>query len=177
MGDLSLTVSPQYTNEEGFFEIISRSQIVDETSSNLYIVVTDQSKMFVSVRDRLSRYKRKEFLSVEGNYGWKWRSQIITNVNTIIQIVVKQDHIPIPDAYDSVVIGSGFGGTIVSVAIAKMYRGKNEVKRVCILERGQWWISHEIPDSNPLRTFLVRNNMPFGTWAYPNDMKGMLADH
>ena len=55
-----------------------------------------------------------------------------------------------------------------------MYKEKNENKRVCILERGQWWISHEIPDSNPLRTFLVKNNMPFSTWAYPNDIKGML---
>ena len=175
-GDLSLTAFPQFTNDEGFFKIIPQRNI-EEISSNVYIVVTDESKRFVSVRDRYSRYKRKEFLSIGGNYGWKWRSQVITNLNTIIQIVaVKQDQISsIPAAYDSVVIGSGFGGTIVSVAIAKMYKGKNEDKRVCILERGQWWISHELPDSNALRTFLVKNNMPFGTWAYPNDIKGMLA--
>lgn len=88
---------------------------------------------------------------------------------------MKQDPISIPAEYDSVVIGSGFGGTIASIAIAKMYKGKNEDKRVCILERGQWWISHELPDSNTFRSFLVRNNMPFSTWAYPNDIKGMLA--
>ena len=172
--DLTLTGSPQVTNDVGFFKIIAQGNI-NETSSNVYIVVTDKSKRFVSVRDRHSRYKRKEFQSVEGTSGWKWRSQIITNLNTIIQIVVKQDSIAIPATYDSVVIGSGFGGTIISLALAKMYKGKNEDKRVCILERGQWWISHEIPDSNPLRTFLVKNNMPFGTWAYPNDIKGMLA--
>src|SRR5215211_5856887 len=174
LGDLSLTAFPQFTNDEGFFKIIPQINI-NETSSNVYIVVTDESKRFVSVRDRHSRYKRKEFLSVGGTYGWKWRGQIITNLNNIIQIVVKQDRISIPAEYDSVVIGSGFGGTIVSVAIAKMYKGKNENKRVCILERGQWWISHEIPDSNAFRTFLVKNNMPFSTWAYPNDIKGMLA--
>ncbi len=174
LGDLSLTAFPQFTNDEGFFKIIPQINI-NETSSNVYIVVTDESKRFVSVRDRHSRYKRKEFLSVGGTYGWKWRGQIITNLNNIIQIVVKQDRISIPAEYDSIVIGSGFGGTIVSVAIAKMYKGKNEDKRVCILERGQWWISHEIPDSNAFRTFLVKNNMPFSTWAYPNDIKGMLA--
>src|SRR5215204_5850428 len=174
LGDLSLTAFPQFTNDEGFFKIIPQINI-NETSSNVYIVITDESKRFVSVRDRHSRYKRKEFLSVGGTYGWKWRGQIITNLNNIIQIVVKQDRISIPAEYDSVVIGSGFGGTIVSVAIAKMYKGKNEDKRVCILERGQWWISHEIPDSNAFRTFLVKNNMPFSTWAYPNDIKGMLA--
>jgi cholesterol oxidase len=174
LGDLALTAFPQFTNDEGFFKIIPQIDI-NEISSNVYIVVTDESKRFVSVRDRYSRYKRKEFLSVGGTNGWKWRSPIITNLNTIIQIVVKQDRTSIPAEYDSVVIGSGFGGTIVSVAIAKMYKGNNEDKRVCILERGQWWISHEIPDSNALRTFLVKNNMPFSTWAYPNDIKGMLA--
>src|SRR5215211_8918703 len=104
LGDLSLTAFPQFTNDEGFFKIIPDRNI-NETSSNVYLVVTDESKRFVSVRDRYSRYKRKEFLSVEGTYGWKWRSQIITNLNTIMQIVaVKQDRISIPAAYDSVVI-------------------------------------------------------------------------
>jgi GMC oxidoreductase len=174
LGDLILTEFPEFTNEEGYFKIIPQRNI-NETNSNVYIVVTDESKRFVSVRDRHSRCKRKEFSSVEGTCGWKWSSQVITNLNTIIEIDVKQEQLPLPDAYDSVVIGSGFGGTIVSVAIAKMYKGKNEDKRVCILERGQWWISHEIPDSNALRTFLIKDNMPFGTWAYPNDIKGMFA--
>jgi hypothetical protein len=174
LGSLILTELPEFTDEEGYFKIIPQRNI-NETGSNVYIVVTDESKRFVSVRDRHSRYKRKEFSSVEGTCGWKWSSQVITNLSTIIEIDVKQEPVSLPDAYDSVVIGSGFGGTIVSVAIARLYKGKNEDKRVCILERGQWWISHEIPDSNALRTFLIKNNMPFGTWAYPNDIKGMFA--
>jgi cholesterol oxidase len=177
VGDLNLTPFPQFTNDKGFFQIIPQINFTDERSSNVYITVTDKSKKFVSVSDRQSRYKRKEFFSVgDGTYGWKWRSQVIANLTNIIQIVVKLGRISIPAEYDSVVIGSGFGGTIVSVAIAKMYKGKNEEeKRVCILERGQWWISHELPDSNDFRTFLVKNNMPFSTWSYPNDIKGMLA--
>jgi choline dehydrogenase-like flavoprotein len=174
LGDLTLTTFPEITDNEGYFKIIPQRDI-DETNSNVYIIITDDSKKFVSVRDRHSRHKRREFFSVGGANGWKWRSQVISNLNNVIEIVVTQNRISVPATYDSVVIGSGFGGTIVSLAIAKMYKEKNENNRVCILERGQWWISHEIPDSNPLRTFLVKNNMPFSTWAYPNDIKGMLA--
>ena len=176
LGSLSLTQSPEFTDEKGYFKIIPQINIINEIGSNVYIVITDESKRFVSVRDRHSRYKKREFSSAEGSCGWQWSSQVINNLNTIIEINVKQEPLSfLPGAYDSVVIGSGFGGTIVSIAIAKMYKGKNEDKRVCILERGQWWISHEIPDSNALRTFLIKNNMPFGTWAYPNDIKGMFA--
>ncbi len=174
LGDLNLTTSPVVTANDGYFKINPQKNI-DETNSNVYIVITDESKRFVSVRDRHGRYKRKEFFSTGGINGWKWRSPIINNINNIIQVIALQDRIPLPDEYDSVVIGSGFGGTVVSLAIAKMYKGKNENKRVCILERGQWWISHEIPESNALRSFLVKNNMPFSTWAYPNDTKGMIA--
>jgi hypothetical protein len=174
LGDLTLTTFPEITDNKGYFKIVPQRDI-DETNSNVYIIITDESKKFISVRDRHGRHKRKEFFSVDGINGWKWRSQVISNLNNVIEIVVTQNRIPVPTTYDSVVIGSGFGGTIVSLAIAKMYKEKNENNRVCILERGQWWISHEIPDSNPLRTFLVKNNMPFSTWAYPNDIKGMLA--
>jgi hypothetical protein len=174
LGDLTLTSIPVVTDNGGYFKIIPQKN-VEESNSNVYIVVTDESKKFVSVRDRRSRYKRKEFFSVEGFNGWKWRGEAISNLNNIVEVVVTQHRIPVPTDYDSVVIGSGFGGTVISLAIAKMYKMKNENNRVCMLERGQWWISHEIPDSNPLRTFLVKNNMPFSTWAYPNDFKGMLA--
>jgi choline dehydrogenase-like flavoprotein len=174
LGDLTLTSIPVVTDNGGYFKIIPQKN-VEESNSNVYIVVTDESKKFVSVRDRRSRYKRKEFFSVEGFNGWKWRGEAISNLNNIVEVVVTQHRIPVPTDYDSVVIGSGFGGTVISLAIAKMYKMKNENNRVCMLERGQWWISHEIPDSNPLRAFLVKNNMPFSTWAYPNDFKGMLA--
>src|SRR5215211_8355542 len=163
----------EVTDNRGHFSINIQSRF-DEINPNIYIVITDESMKFISVRDRHGRYKRKEFFSVERN-GWKWRSQIISNLDNVIEVVVKQDRIPVPTEYDSVVIGSGFGGTIVSLAIARMYKDKSESKRVCILERGQWWISHVIPDSNPLRKFLVENDMPFSTYPYPNDIRGMLT--
>src|SRR5215204_2834823 len=165
--DLTLTESPQPTDNEFYFISLPPRNISD-IASNVYIVVIDKSKRFISVRDRHSRYKRKESRSV-----WNWKSQIIGDLNNIIQIVVKQE--TMPTEYDSVVIGSGFGGTIISLAIAKMYKEENHDKRVCILERGQWWISHIIPDSDPLRKFLVEKDMPFSTYPYPNDIKGMLV--
>jgi GMC oxidoreductase len=173
-GQSNLTSSPEITNNNGYFKIIPQKNI-DEMNSNVYIVVTDESKKFVSVRDRRSRYKRKEFSSIEGIHGWKWKGESISNLNNVIEIVVAQDGKPVPAEYDSVVIGSGFGGTVVSLAIAKKYKAENAGNRVCILERGQWWINDVIAASDSYRTFLVNNNMPFGTWAYPNDIRGMMA--
>jgi cholesterol oxidase len=173
-GQSNLTSSPEITNNNGYFKIIPQKNI-DEMNSNVYIVVTDESKKFVSVRDRRSRYKRKEFSSIEGINGWKWKGESISNLNNVIEIVVAQDGKPVPAEYDSVVIGSGFGGTVVSLAIAKKYKAENARNRVCILERGQWWINDVIAASDSYRTFLVNNNMPFGTWAYPNDIRGMMA--
>jgi cholesterol oxidase len=173
-GQSNLTSSPEITNNNGYFKIIPQKNI-DEMNSNVYIVITDESKKFVSVRDRRSRYKRKEFSSIEGINGWKWKGESISNLNNVIEIVVAQDGKPVPAEYDSVVIGSGFGGTVISLAIAKKYKAENAGNRVCILERGQWWISDEIAASDSYRTFLVNNNMPFGTWAYPNDIRGMMA--
>ena len=174
---LDRNLGSEVTDNEGYFRIDPERNI-DEINSNVYIVVTDGSKEFVSVRDRDSRYKKRYSYDNQGRQV-KWRSQIITNLNNVIDIVVKQEHTPFPAEYDTVVIGSGFGGTVVSLAIAKMYKIENEKRnennRVCILERGQWWISHVIPDSNPLRNFLVKNNMPFGTYPYPNDIKGMFV--
>ena len=72
--------------------------------------------------------------------------------------------------YEAVVIGSGFGGT------------KGQGKNVCILERGQWWISDEIPfnkegtidHKSTIREYLVENKMPYGVFPYPDNHQGLL---
>ena len=54
----------------------------------------------------------------------------------------------IPECYEAIVIGSGFGGTIVSLSLANWFDEQDpthKVKRVGVLERGQWWVSHEMP--------------------------------
>ena len=62
-------------------------------------------------------------------------------------------------------------------------------KKVVILERGQWWVSHELPRSpgshefedltkppearRGIREFLEFNNMPYKTWPYPDNLNGL----
>lgn len=186
IGDLKVTSNPLVTDDNGYFE--SNLEGLKPIDSNFYLVVIDVGKKFVSVRDWASRYrKQKQEITFSGRNAMGWKSGIIENLNTILEIIVNLDSKIIPSTYDSVVIGSGFGGTIVSVSIAKKYNEKNiqdsGKRRVCILERGQWWLSHEIPqsfskesiDSGSLRSFLVKNDFPFRTWAYPNDTKGMFT--
>jgi choline dehydrogenase-like flavoprotein len=52
------------------------------------------------------------------------------------------------EAFDAVVVGSGFGGTILALSYANRFEKENAKnntnKKVCILERGQWWLSHEL---------------------------------
>jgi cholesterol oxidase len=184
IGDHKVTELPLVTDNTGYFETNLRE--LNATPSNFYLIVIDVDKKFVSVRDWASRYKKqKQEITYNGRKAIKWKSAIIENLDTIIDIIVNLESKVIQSSYDSVVIGSGFGGTIVSLSIARKYFEKNiqdsDKRRVCILERGQWWLSHEVLqsfnkdsiDSSSLRTFLVKNDFPFRTWAYPNDTKGM----
>jgi hypothetical protein len=187
IGDLKLTPDPVITDNNGHFKLIPNRDI-ETINSNVYLVVIDTEKKIVSMRDWKSRYKREKTEIIFNDVkSIRWKGNIIDNLDNIIEIIVILDQIVIPNTYDSIVIGSGFGGTIISLSIAKKYDEKNKIdsgkRRICILERGQWWISHEIPhsldqnsiESKSIRSYLVKNNMPFNTWAYPNDLKGMLT--
>ena len=95
---------------------------------------------------------------------------------------------------ESVVVGSGFGGTIVSLSLVNQFadQDKNlpdsQKRKVVILERGQWWVSHELPlspsshefEKKPpdtpdkgIREFLDSNDSPYRTWAYPDNINGL----
>jgi hypothetical protein len=69
LGDLALTASPHLTGNEGYFKIVPQRNI-DDLNSNAYIIITDESKRFVSLRDRHSRYKRKEGILFNGGNKW-----------------------------------------------------------------------------------------------------------
>jgi hypothetical protein len=51
------------------------------------------------------------------------------------------------------VVGSGFGGTIVSLSLVNQLHEEDKLmpdpakRKVVLLERGQWWTSHEVPKS------------------------------
>jgi len=95
---------------------------------------------------------------------------------------------------EAVVVGSGFGGTIVSLSLVNQYVDEDKLKpdadkrKLVILERGQWWVSHELPlspgshefEKKPpatpdkgIREYLETNDIPHRTWAYPDNINGM----
>ncbi len=90
------------------------------------------------------------------------------------------------EAFDAVVVGSGFGGTILALSFANRFERENAQnntnKKVCILERGQWWLSHELnytPKANRnrppnMREFLEDSGRPYHTWAHPDNVSGAL---
>src|SRR5215212_9593338 len=194
-GDLILIAHPAFiTGADGHFEI-PLSKDIPIKNSQVYLAITDSTGRFTSVRDNQSRYKKEEFFDIEGNKGLKWRGEVINNLNNVINVIVVLEKRKIPDKYEVVVIGSGFGGTIASLTLTNKYEDKDKKeklgRRVCILERGQWWVSHEMPmpqvpnkpdisdngtidDKPTLRGYLTKNDMPYGTWAYPDDTKGLL---
>lgn len=92
---------------------------------------------------------------------------------------------------EAVVIGSGFGGTITSLSLVNKFVADSappgsEKKKIVLLERGQWWVSHELPSSpgfhefekkgeqkKGIREFLDVNDMPYRTWPYPDNINGL----
>ena len=118
IGDIRLTPSSFVTDSNGHFRIELKAKGL---KSNLYLTVIDIGEKFVSMRDRVSRYKK-----VNGEKAIRWKSSIIEDLDTLVEIIVNFDPIVVPDKYESVVIGSGFGGTIVSLSIAKKYNEKNK---------------------------------------------------
>lgn len=90
------------------------------------------------------------------------------------------------DSYEVLVVGSGFGGTIMALSFANKLEQDNKQnntnKKVCILERGQWWISHELnytpkeKRKNPpnMREFLSDKNLAYHFWPHPDNVEGII---
>jgi choline dehydrogenase-like flavoprotein len=86
------------------------------------------------------------------------------------------------NSFECVVIGSGFGGTIAAIVMANLFKERQKNETVCILERGQWWVSHEIPsrDRNTItekeqnmREYLEDKDIPHDFWAHPDNIEGL----
>jgi GMC oxidoreductase len=111
--------------------------------------------------------------------------------------VIDTDFVPFNNSNEvnqceAVIVGSGFGGTIMSSSLVNQYVNEDKNKpdqdkrKVVLLERGQWWVSHELPSSpganefeketNPskgMREYLETNDIPYRTWAYPDNINGL----
>ncbi len=147
----------------------------------IYLVISDHRNRLVSVKEG-----QNEFAPTADPHGNKtWRSAVVENVADV-GITISLQNRPAPnDQYEAVVIGSGFGGTIVALTLANKYAAEaspSKTDRVCVLERGQWWVSGEIPatstgttDGEPtIREYLETHNVPYGLWATPDDFTGLL---
>jgi choline dehydrogenase-like flavoprotein len=166
----------------GYFEITPTFSFGIDLNK-IYLIITDPHKKFISVREG-----QREFGKLTDIHGSvKWKSEMIDDVGNIDITVLFQTR-PAPNSeYEAVVIGSGFGGTITSLTLANQFDSEDPLhknKRVCILERGQWWVSHEMPVSSKeggttdgmptIREDLEKDDVPYGTWAYPDNIKGLL---
>jgi len=73
-------------------------------------------------------------------------------------------------AFDAIVIGTGFGGTIAAVQLAA------KGKAVLLLERGTFWRSPDpigLNVGDPFGDWAKQNNMPVQYWPRPDHRKGL----
>jgi choline dehydrogenase-like flavoprotein len=171
-----LLAPAEVSDSTGSFNIVPISGIQPNVQK-IYLVISDTNRKFSSVKDRENRFSK--VIDFQGNV--KWKSESLDDIGNI-DITISLQPRKLPDSkYEAVVIGSGFGGTITSLTLANKFKEDGEGKKVCILERGQWWVSHEMPvdkkgttDGKPtIREYLEKNDIPYSTWAYPDDLKGL----
>jgi len=75
-----------------------------------------------------------------------------------------------PFDFDVIIIGSGFGSTVL--AIDQSTKGKS----VLILERGVWWLTPELTAENPMNPFLKARpeTQPVQYWPRPDHRRGLV---
>jgi choline dehydrogenase-like flavoprotein len=86
--------------------------------------------------------------------------------------------------YTVVVIGTGFGGTMTTLSLARELKKRNEQqpdetkKNILMLERGTWWTTPvgTVQDKE-VKTYdflATKNNQPVQYWASQNTFKGVI---
>jgi cholesterol oxidase len=79
--------------------------------------------------------------------------------------------------YTVVVIGTGFGGTMTALPIAREIVRKNKGQNVLMLERGTWWTTPvgTVQDKEVQAfDFLARKGHPVQYWSTPNNFRGFV---
>src|SRR6266568_6871210 len=79
--------------------------------------------------------------------------------------------------YTVVVIGSGFGGTMTALPVARELVRRNKGETVLMLERGTWWTTPvgTVQDKEVSAfEFLVRKGHPVQYWSTPNNFRGFV---
>lgn len=145
----------------------------------VYLVVTDPHGRLASVtvgEDELAQ-------SSPAGGAKEWRSGPVQDIGDVDVVVSLRPRATPGQRYEAVVVGSGFGGTIAALTLANKFAGSPEKgDRVCVLERGQWWLSGDIPATSSgttdgretLRQYLDAHGSPYSTWPSSDDLSGLL---
>jgi cholesterol oxidase len=164
--------------EEGRFAITVAVSL-GVNARKIYLILTDPKKRFSSVKNGQNEFS--PFTDSKG--AKKWRSKALDDIEDV-DIIISLPERPVPkERYEAVVVGSGFGGSITALTLANKYaEDPGPTNRVCVLERGQWWLSDEIPktssgttDGEPtIREYLEEHDVPYSTWPTTDDLTGLL---
>ena len=79
--------------------------------------------------------------------------------------------------YTVVVIGTGFGGTMTALPIAREIVRRNKGESILMLERGTWWTTAvgTVQDKEVSTfDFLVKKEQPVQFWSTPNNFRGFI---
>lgn len=79
--------------------------------------------------------------------------------------------------YDAVVIGSGFGGTMTALSLARAYKARGAGERILMLERGTWWTTPvgTVQDKEvKTHGFLKDKGQPVQFWSSAENFRGFL---
>ena len=79
--------------------------------------------------------------------------------------------------YDAVVIGSGFGGTLTALSLARAFKARGRGERILMLERGTWWTTPvgTVQDKE-VKTydFLRGKGQPVQYWSSAENFRGFI---
>jgi choline dehydrogenase-like flavoprotein len=79
--------------------------------------------------------------------------------------------------YTVVVIGTGFGGTMTALPLARAFSDRKKGETVLMLERGTWWTTPvgTVQDKEvSAYDFLVKKEHPVQFWSTPNNFRGFI---
>ncbi len=84
---------------------------------------------------------------------------------------------PSPNAYDTIIVGTGFGATMTALSLAREYLLRGLNRRILMIERGTWWTTPlETVQDKAVATydFLLKKNQPVQYWSAADDVLGLL---
>lgn len=84
---------------------------------------------------------------------------------------------PKHEHYDVVIVGSGFGGTMTGLSLARKFQERNKGETILMLERGTWWTTPvgTVQDKEVnTYAFLQEKGQPVQYWSTVDHFKGMI---